>query len=311
MQHVLQVEGAERRFGSTHALCGADLHVLAGEVMALLGPNGAGKTTLIRSIVGRIRLDQGRIEMFGKTICEGGSAISPDQHTFARLGVVPQEIAVYPDLNAMENLRCFAELQGMARTEIQEQTAWVLEWTGLQDRAKDLAKTYSGGMKRRLNIGCSMMHRPQLLLLDEPTVGVDPQSRQRIWEMLQQLQREGTSILLTTHQLDEAQQISDRITIIDHGKTAASGSFDELCQTTIGLQRRVIIVSAQPIAPESLPTWEVDQHLAVCRVNNVATELADVLAVAKQAGVPIRDVQIEAPSLQAIFIHLTGKELRD
>jgi ABC-2 type transport system ATP-binding protein len=238
MTEVLEVVGARKHFGATRALDGAELSLGRGECLGLLGPNGAGKTTLVRSITGRVRLDKGRITLLGAAL--DGPDTNADEAR-RRLGVVPQEVAVYPLLTARENLEVFAALHGVASSEIRGRVAWALEWTGLADRADEPTKCFSGGMKRRLNIACGIMHRPEVVLLDEPTVGVDPQSRQRIWEMLGQLQSDGASLLLTTHQLDEAEHVCQRIVIIDHGRAIAAGTLQALIDQTIGRGRQVTL----------------------------------------------------------------------
>src|SRR3954447_20280749 len=229
--NVLSVTNARKSFGAVKALDGASLELRKGELLALLGPNGAGKTTLIRAIAGRVRLDAGEIRLLG-------APLSP-LRTPPELGIVPQEIALYPLLTARENMTAFGELQGLSGTALRSQIDWALERTGLADRASEPVKQFSGGMKRRLNIACGVLHRPRIVLLDEPTVGVDPQSRERIWEMLDKLKQAGTSLVLTTHQPHEAQTRGDRIVIIDHGKTIAAGTFRELVETTVGPGRQV------------------------------------------------------------------------
>jgi ABC-2 type transport system ATP-binding protein len=191
---------------------------------------------------------------------------------------------------------------------------WALEFTGLADRAKELTGTFSGGMKRRLNIACSVLHRPSVVLLDEPTVGVDPQSRQRIWEMLERLRSDGASLLLTTHQLDEAQQICDRIVVIDHGRIIANGAFDELVRQTIGPKRRVILTLDSAIKTNVFQTWPdttIDGAIVRSNVSDISRDLGALLSSASGIGATVVDVQIESPTLQAVFIHLTGRELRD
>lgn len=227
-QHMLQIKDAHKQFGEKAALDGADLSLGEGEWLALLGPNGAGKTTLVRAIAGRVRLDSGTIRLQGEEVT------GLEHHARASLGIVPQEVALYPNLTARENLEVFAALHGVPKSELRERAKWALDWTGLADRADERSATFSGGMNRRLNIACGVLHKPRVILLDEPTVGVDPQSRQRIWEMLEQLRGEGASLLLTTHQLDEAQEVTDRIVILDRGKTIAAGTFKELLNQTIG-----------------------------------------------------------------------------
>jgi ABC-2 type transport system ATP-binding protein len=305
---VLTVSGATKRFDATQALDRAGLEMHARERLALLGPNGAGKTTLVRAISGRVRLDQGEVSLLGTRLDGPREAAA---RVRSRLGVVPQEIALYPLLTARENLQYFGELQGLRGGTLGERIGWALEWTGLADRAAEPIKRFSGGMKRRLNIACSVLHRPEVVLLDEPTVGVDPQSRERIWEMLEQLRREGASQLVTTHQLDEAQQICDRIVIIDHGRVIAAGTLSELIAQTIGSEREVTLTLDGEV-PASLPgDFGIVGQRATCAVRDVGRQLPDLLARVVAAGGAIRDVNITSPTLQAVFIHLTGRELRE
>lgn len=308
MNSVLTVTNASKKFGSTVALDGAGLELHEGERLALLGPNGAGKTTLVRSISGRVRLDGGEVSLLGTKLNGSPEASQARQ----RLGVVPQEVALYPLLTARENLRYFGELQRLSGPKLRERVEWALTWTGLTDRAKEPIKRFSGGMKRRLNIACSILHKPEVMLLDEPTVGVDPQSRQRIWEMLEQLRGEGASQLLTTHQLDEAQQICDRIVIIDDGKVIARGTFDEMVRQTVGTGRRVS-VTLEGEMPASIREagFEVENSTIHHHVSDVGQELPDLLARIKSQGGKVVDVHISSPTLQAVFIHLTGRELRE
>ena len=291
MNSVLNVMNAVKSFGSTKALDDASFELREGEWLALLGPNGAGKTTIVRSIAGRVRLDSGKIVLLGAQLNGTRDAMR------RKLGIVPQEIALYPRLTAQENLRCFGELVGLNGAALEERVEWALDFTALSDRANDPIQTFSGGMKRRLNLVCAVLHRPPILLLDEPTVGVDPQSRQRIWEMLESLRRDGASLLLTTHQLDEAQQICDRIVVIDRGKVIADGTLDELVRKTIGSRRQVAI---------TLSTGETVRSA----VSDIGEDLSKMLSEAKSSGHTVTDVYIESPTLQAVFIHLTGRELR-
>jgi ABC-2 type transport system ATP-binding protein len=307
MTPVLSVIDAAKCFGATRALDGASFVLRPGEWLGLLGPNGAGKTTLVRAVSGRVRLDRGRIDLFGKPL-HGSEG---DQRR--RLGIVPQEIALYPALTARENLEAFAALCRLSGPQITDRVDWALEWTALGDRADEPIKRFSGGMKRRMNIACGVLHRPEIVLLDEPTVGVDPQSRQRIWEMLEKLRAEGASLLLTTHQLDEAERVCERIVIIDHGKVIADGPVAELVARTVGTKRWVVFaVDGQP------PHADLPDGLTIApdgtlrgAVENVAGELPKLLSALHAAGVVVVDVRVETPSLQAVFLHLTGRELRE
>jgi len=294
MENVLTVTDAVKRYGTNQALDRASVELRKGEWLALLGPNGAGKTTMVRAIGGRVKLDSGVVKLLGRSL--GG--LSEDSGWRKDLGVVPQELALYPKLTAAENLECFGKLMGLSGRLLTERTAWALDFTALSDRKDEQTGTFSGGMKRRLNIACGVLHRPHVVLLDEPTVGVDPQSRERIWEMLDLLRREGSSLLLTTHQLDEAQQICDRIVVLDHGRAIANGTFQELVRDTIGTQRRISIV--------------MDNGKVVrTSVDDIGSGISQLLAEAASAGAGVHDVQIESPTLQAVFLHLTGRELRD
>ncbi len=305
---VLQIDQARKQYGDNQALDGVSLGLSQGEWLGLLGPNGAGKTTLVRAIAGRVRLDSGSIQLFDTGLTDAGAAAAAAR---SNLGIVPQEIALYPLLTARENLEVFGSLCGLG-DEAQERVEWGLEFTGLADRARDQVKGFSGGMKRRLNIACSVLHRPDVILLDEPTVGVDPQSRERIWEMLAQLRADGASLLLTTHQLDEAQRVCDRVVIIDHGKIIADGTLDELIMQTVGAQRKLTLMLDQPWSGDHLGIPVTVDDLALsCSITDVAAELPKLLAQIHERGVRVDDVLIDTPTLQTVFIHLTGHELRE
>ena len=287
---VLNVTGARKKFGATTALDGASFELRPGELLALLGPNGAGKTTLIRAIAGRVRLDDGRVQLFGRDVSAG--------RTPPELGIVPQEIALYPLLTARENLEIFGRLQGLTGDALKQNVDWALERTALRDRQKDATKGFSGGMRRRLNIACGIVHKPRVLLLDEPTVGVDPQSRDRIYETLAELIQSGVSMLLTTHHLEEAEARCTRTVIIDHGKVIASGTLPELVDQTVGKDRTVTLRLS-------------DGSVETARMRDVAAELPPLLAQVRASGRSVDDVDVRGPSLQSVFIHLTGRELRE
>jgi len=276
----LEVTGARKRFGSTEALAGASFAVRRGELLGLLGPNGAGKTTLIRAIAGRVALDEGTISVFGRTLAQQDPR--PD------IGVVPQELAVYPLLTARENLEVFGALYGVNGSALRERVDWALEWSDLKDRATEPVKRFSGGMKRRLNIAIGLLHSPQIVLLDEPTVGVDPQSRERIYEMLASLQQSGVAVVLTTHHLEEAEKRCERIVIIDHGAIVASGTLNELLAVSRQAMGAVRLVVKAP-----------------------ADDVERQLAALASAGVPRESVEIQRGSLQDVFIGLTGRDLRE
>lgn len=276
----LEVTGARKRFGNTQALAGASLTVRRGELLGLLGPNGAGKTTMIRAIAGRVALDEGTIAVFGRTVAQ--------RDPRPEIGVVPQELAVYPRLTARENLEVFGKLYGVDGTALRERVDWALEWSDLKDRSAEQVKGFSGGMKRRLNIAIGLLHSPQVVLLDEPTVGVDPQSRERIYEMLASLQKTGVAVVLTTHHLEEAEKRCERIVIIDHGVIVASGTLAELLATARQDHGTVRLVVNAPAA-------DVERHMATLAA----------------AGVSRESIEVQGGSLQDVFIGLTGRDLRE
>jgi ABC-2 type transport system ATP-binding protein len=310
---VLSVVDARKSFGAVKALDGVSLDLREGELLALLGPNGAGKTTLIRAIAARLRLDGGEIRVFGRLA--GGRRTPPE------LGIVPQEIALYPQLTARENLDAFGRLHGLSGADLAQQVAWALETTGLGDRAGQPVQQFSGGMRRRLNIACGVLHRPRIVLLDEPTVGVDPQSRDRIYDVLAELARQGVSLLLTTHHLEEAEARCSRTVIIDHGKVIAAGTLGELVEQTVGRYRLVTLrldgAASDAAAAEitrgarTIETDPADPRLLRARMRDVALELPPLLDRVRQAGRSVDDVDVRGPSLQSVFIHLTGRELRE
>jgi linearmycin/streptolysin S transport system ATP-binding protein len=303
---ALTVTDARKAFGKVMALDGATFDLREGELLALLGPNGAGKTTMIRAVAGRVRLDGGQISLFGRTL--------DGRQTPQEIGIVPQEVALYPLLTARENLRAFGSLHGLSGRTLAGQVDWVLDRIGLADRASEPIKQFSGGMRRRLNIACGVLHRPKVVLLDEPTVGVDPQSRDRIYDVLNELRSAGVSLLLTTHHLEEAEARCSRTVIIDHGKVIASGTLPELVDRTVGRHRLVTLRIDAPLSTPTSDGIEIDAddpRVLRARLRDVAVELPPLLSQIHQAGRAVDDVEVRGPSLQAVFIHLTGRELRE
>lgn len=301
---VLEVSGAYKRFGETVALDGISLRLRADEWVGLLGPNGAGKTTLVRAIAGRVRLDRGEVKI----------AADPAEQPRAGgwFGLVPQENALYPFMTARENLEVFGGLHGLRGATLRERTEWALDWAGLVERADDLTGGYSGGMKRRLNLACGVLHRPGLVLLDEPTTGVDPQSRERIFAMLDELRRAGTALLHTTHQLSEAEGVCTRVVIIDRGRIVAEGAPDELVERTLGRMPEVIVTLDRPPAPGALPEGVRAQGRTIrANIDDLVADLPRLLGRLQDAGYRADDVRIARPDLHAVFLHLTGRELRE
>jgi ABC-2 type transport system ATP-binding protein len=302
----VRIEELVKRFGSVVALDRVNLEVTPGECFGLLGPNGAGKSTLIRSIVGRVRPNSGRVLIFGET-AESAAAR-------AALGWVPQELALYPRLTCRENLASFGRYHGLSGLRLREAISWCLDWAALADRAGEPVNRLSGGMKRRLNMAAGLIHRPEIVLMDEPTVGVDPQSRLRIFDMIGALRREGMSVVYTTHYMEEAERLCDRIAIIDHGRIIAQGSKDELIRNTFGSRSQVIVRLAEP-GGRVLPWIE---RLGGRSVDGTAqftveqpSEIAALLQAAESEGLEVLDMSLHRPSLESVFLQLTGRELRE
>jgi ABC-2 type transport system ATP-binding protein len=309
---VLECRDLRRRFGGLVAVDGVGFHIDTGETYGLLGPNGAGKTTTISMIAGLLERDG------GEAIVAGEPMTTHAVRAKGSIGYVPQDLAIYPDLSGRENLMFFARLYGMTTAEAKRRSAEVLDLTGLADRAGDQAKQYSGGMKRRLNIGIGLLHRPKLLILDEPTVGVDPQSRNAILESVEALSGAGMAVLYTTHYMEEAERLCDRIGIIDHGKLIAEGTRQQLVGM-VGEGDQVRLAAAGDLAGAAAGlaarSWvrrakATDGSIELV-VEDASSELPAILTEVAAGGVTIRSVQVIEPDLEAVFLHLTGRALRD
>jgi ABC-2 type transport system ATP-binding protein len=288
------------------------IHIEEGETFGLLGPNGAGKTTAISMIAGLLETDGGSVTVAGEPISTGST------RGRAAIGLVPQDLAIYPDLTGEENLSFFGRLYGMNGQNLGTRAAEVLAVIGLTDRKDDQTKDYSGGMKRRLNIGIGLLHGPRLLILDEPTVGVDPQSRNAILESVESLSREGIAVLYTTHYMEEAERLCDRVAIIDEGKVQAEGTRRELV-AMVGQKDRVAITGSGNLAGaadavRSLPgvtgASASDGRIEIL-TDDASALLPTLLSRVSEAGGSISGVEVVEPNLEAVFLHLTGKALRD
>lgn len=309
---TLEASDLTRRFGDRVAIEGVSFHVAPGETYGLLGPNGAGKTTTIRIVCGLLAPDAGEVTVAGLPVTATATRAK------ARIGYVPQEVSLYPDLTARENLRFFGRLYRLGGPELKGRVEEVLELVGLADRADDRVESYSGGMKRRLNIGASLLHRPELLVLDEPTVGVDPQSRHAIMESIATLGTAGMAVLYTTHYMEEAERLCDRVGIIDHGHLVAEGTHRELV-ARVGEKDRITLSATGALAgfAEACRQLEGIEQVdtADSSVHLIATDgrrrLAEVLAAATATDTSVRSVQVEEPDLEAVFLHLTGTALRE
>ncbi len=312
MSRVLEVDGLDKAFGDLRAVDGVGFSISAGETYGLLGPNGAGKTTTISMIAGLLERDAGRVVLEGRPLTPTSVDVK------AAIGLVPQDLAIYPDLTGRENLAFFGRLYGLSGKELNRRVDSVLDVVGLADRADDRTKEYSGGMKRRLNIGVGMLHQPRLLILDEPTVGVDPQSRNAILESVEQLGTAGLAVLYTTHYMEEAERLCDRVGIIDQGRLIAEGTRAELVGL-VGERDRVRLTAGGDLeaaarAMAAMP--EVDDaggrdgqiDLVVSGARNLLPRL---LSAAASAGASVTAVEVTEPNLEAVFLHLTGRALRD
>ncbi|CAN5593444.1 linearmycin resistance ATP-binding protein LnrL [soil metagenome] len=309
---VLVVEDIERRYGSFTAVDGVSFQIEHGETFGLLGPNGAGKTTTISMVTGLIPATSGTVTVAGHQM--GPDRVEPKRH----IGLVPQDLAIYPELSARENLLFFGRLQGMTGGTLKRRVGEVLELIGLSDRAKEATKKFSGGMKRRLNIGVGLLHAPTLLILDEPTVGVDPQSRNSILESVEALTGEGMAVLYTTHYMEEAERLCDRVAIIDTGKIQACGTQDELIKLTGGVDTVRLSGSGEvDRAAEAIEQLDHvqrvqnDRRQLTLTVHDAPTTVASIVTTATAAGMSLSDVEISRPDLESVFLHLTGKALRD
>jgi len=302
----LWITGLVKRFGDLTALDDISLEQNPGECLGLLGPNGAGKSTLIRILAGRVLPDAGLISIFGSP---AGSEAAR-----AALGWVPQELALYPRLTAAENLQAFGSYYGLTGAPLAEAIEWCLKWAALEDRANELSRNLSGGMKRRLNMAAGLIHKPRLVLMDEPTVGVDPQSRNRIFEMIEALRAAGTTIIYTTHYMEEAERLCDRIAIVDHGRIIALDTKENLVQGAFASRSQVLARFEGPAA--DLAEWT--SRYSGLLVDSTAeftvdhpTEIATLLDSAASAGLQLVDLSLRRPNLESVFLHLTGRELRD
>jgi len=311
MASLLQIAGLCKAFGEVRAVNDVCLEVRAGEIYGLLGPNGAGKTTAISMISGLLRPDA------GKVVVDGADFWSAPARAQKIMGVVPQEVALYEELSGRENLEFWGRLAGLPAVEARGRASEVLEALSLADRAQDAVKKYSGGMKRRINIGCALMHRPKLLLLDEPTIGIDPQARANILEFVRKLGSEGTGILYTTHYLEEAETLCNRVGIIDHGKLLAEGTLSELQQRLGGDQLFVLEGDLQAANPNDWPGFrerfriiqKLDRQLVVSAQNS--RHPAECLRDLLELPVRVENVTLKRPSLNDVFLQLTGRELRE
>ena len=300
---MIVADKISKRFGNVQAVDQLSLSIRKGETLGLLGPNGAGKTTTISMLVGLLKPDSGSV-----TLGEGGQSgrgAPTDPSVRRQLGIAPQALSLYEELTARENLDFFGQLYGLAGDRLRQRRQWALDFAGLTDRSNGRVGTFSGGMKRRLNLAVALIHEPQAVLLDEPTVGVDPQSRNHLFESIERLRAEGMTILYTTHYMEEAQRLCDRVAIVDQGRLLALDTVDRLIQQ-YGSQPVVQATIARNADSISLPgerngnelRFESDQPVA--EISRLISE-----------GVQFQTVTIQQPDLESVFLALTGRKLRD
>jgi ABC-2 type transport system ATP-binding protein len=311
---ILEVTDLVKKYGDFTAVNRITFDIKEGEIFSLLGPNGAGKTTTISMLSTLYTPTSGDALIGGHSITKDPMAVKQV------IGVVPQELALYDDLSARENLVFWGQMYGLSGKALNSRVDQVLEQIGLMDKAKNRVKTYSGGMKRRVNIGVGLLHKPRLLFMDEPTVGIDPQSRRAILDTIKSLNQQGMTVLYTTHYMEEAQELSDRVGIIDHGELIALGTQKELTQQ-VGETETLILHLGENDDPEALARSLngvkdiLEATASEHEVSVVAHEAEDVLAAvvtkANERGIRIRSIDIREPNLEAVFLHLTGRALRD
>ena len=314
MNSIAQISHLVKNYGEVKAVRDISFDIREGEIFSLLGPNGAGKTTTISMLSTLYTPTSGDATIGGHSVTKDPMAVR------GIIGVVPQELALYDDLNARENLIFWGKMYGLTGKALKERVDEVLEQIGLTDKANMRVKTYSGGMKRRVNIGVGLLHKPRLLFMDEPTVGIDPQSRRAILDSVKDLNKQGMTVLYTTHYMEEAQELSDRVGIIDHGKLIAIGTQAELTRQVGEMDTlRLHVSETDPVdtlvkALLSIPgIQKADQidHTIDVITANAEEVLAPVIIKANEIGVKIRSVDIQEPDLESVFLHLTGRALRD
>jgi ABC-2 type transport system ATP-binding protein len=311
-QKAIQVQNFQKCFGAFTAVRKVDFEVIQGEIFSLLGPNGAGKSTTISMLSGLLEPSGGDAYVLGHSVRKEPQAVK------ASIGIVPQDIALYGDLSARENLNFWGRMYGLRGSMLTKRVDEVLEIIGLTDRQKDRVDKFSGGMKRRVNIGAALMHKPAVIFMDEPTVGIDPQSRRHILDNIKELNSQGMTVLYTTHYMEEAQELSDQIAIMDQGEVIACGTHDELVKMVGELDRINLTINSE--SEKVFADWQgipgvhrvsaEDGHLTVLAEDSNLI-LPRLFESATQAKVRITSVDIQEPNLEAVFLHLTGKALRD
>ena len=314
MSTILEVKNLVKKYGDFTAVRGLSFDVRQGEIFSLLGPNGAGKTTTLSMLSTLYAPTSGEATVSGHSVTREAMAVRNC------IGVVPQELALYDDLSARENLVFWGQMYGLGGRALHARVDEVLVQIGLSDKAGKRVKTYSGGMKRRVNIGVGLLHRPELLFMDEPTVGIDPQSRRAILDTVKVLNRQGMTVLYTTHYMEEAEELSDRVGILDHGELIALGTQAEL-KAQVGENDTLILHIDESRNAEALASAirsvrsvlkaDLTDHSVAVIAPEAEEILAPVILKANELGIKVRSVDIQEPNLEAVFLNLTGRALRD
>ena len=308
----IEINDVVKRYDSRLSVDHLNLNVEEGEVLGLLGPNGAGKSTTIGMLCGLIGIDSGEIRVGGLSVRQQPMEVK------RMLGLVPQELALYGKLSAEENVTFFARLYGLRGALLKERVREALEFVGLEDKAKEQPATFSGGMKRRLNIACAIMHRPKVIIMDEPTVGIDPQSRNHILESVRMLNRMGSTVIYTSHYMEEVEAVSSRVAIMDKGHLIACGTQQELRERAAQQER--IILQASPVSESLLEELREHPHISLVEAEgerivmylpSAQRTLQDILFICARHQALIASLECEAPNLESLFLNLTGRTLRD
>jgi len=310
---IVVLDQVSKSFGDVTAVDKVSLKIMEGEIFGLLGPNGAGKSTTINMMTGLLTVEKGRIRILGKDIQKN------KKEAKANIGIVPQDIAIYEDLTSLENVKFFAGLYGLRGRELEDAALEALEFTGLSDRRKEFPKNFSGGMKRRLNIACAIAHKPKLIIMDEPTVGIDPQSRNHILQSVKTLNKMGSTIIYTSHYMEEVEEICSRIAIMDHGKVIALGTCEEL--KNLINDRDIVMVTVSD--PASMVSAEKIREIPGVEAVDISENTVKITSAREVANldriilyfiknnIAIKGVESKTPDLETVFLSLTGRKLRD
>lgn len=309
---LIEVSNLVKKYDAVTVVDGVNLHIEEGEIFGLLGPNGAGKSTTLNAILGLLKISSGSVYIGGRDFSKNSREIK------SKIGYVPQDLAFFEQLSAIDNVTYWGKLYGLRSSNLSKAVEEALNLTGLWDRRKDKAKNFSGGMKRRLNIACAIVHKPQILIMDEPTVGVDPQSRNNILESIKYLNKNGTTVIYTSHYMEEIEALCQRVAIMDFGKVIAQGTIEELVDSilkynkiSIEFQKVTDVVIETAENTEGVISCEKEENLLHLKMQKDETYLTELLENFVNKHIKIKAMTLEKPNLETVFLQLTGKKLRD